>query len=143
MRNLIKPALLLFAALVYTALLIHILHRPTLKIVAQWKKPDSVHYGGANDSLPYYFDVVEGDLDWRGFPLNLERRYFIYVGLDSGKPNYGHMIDFTFYPDQGHYNDLPGYLKGSKIEWSDDGVTISLPSAHHLFVPKAMFINGR
>ena len=140
MRKVLKIFGGLIALLFYTGLLIYVLHRPSLKVIAQWKKPDSIHYDGG---LNYYLSVVEGDLDWRGFPLNVQRRCFIYVGLDSGEPSYGHTIDFSFYPDQSHYHDLSGYLKGSEVEWNSEGVTIILPSAHHLFIPKSMFTNGR
>ncbi|HEY2329313.1 MAG TPA: hypothetical protein VGI63_05820, partial [Verrucomicrobiae bacterium] len=64
MRKIVKLTFMLFVFLLYSALLIYVIHRPTLKVIAQWQKPESVHYGGANDSLPFYFDVVEGELNW-------------------------------------------------------------------------------
>jgi len=139
-RKLLKASGLVLLVLIYSSLLIHYLHQPSLKVIAQWKKPSGLHYAG---ELDYFLSVVEAERDWRGFPINVERRYFIYVGLDPGKPSYGHMIDFTFYPDSKHYRDLAGYLKGSSAEWNDDGVTFVLPSAHRLFIPKTMFIKGR
>ncbi len=140
MRKKLKILGAVLAVLIYSGLLIHFLHRPTLKVIAQWQKPITVKYAGDQD---YFLSVVEGELDWRMFPLIDGRKYFIYAGLDSGKPSYGHMLDFTFYPDQNYYNDLAGYLKGASVEWSEDGVTITLPSAHRLFIPKSMFIKGR
>ena len=130
----------ILAVLIYSALLIHFLHVPSRNVIAQWKKPAAPHYSG---DLEYYLSITEGELDWRGFPLEVQRRCFVYVGLDSGKPNYGHTIDFTFYPDQSHYHDLPGYLKNASVQWDTNGVTLILPSEHRLFIPKAMFVGGR
>lgn len=88
--------------------------------------------------------VVESDLDWDGFPLQVGRNYVIYVGLDAGTPSYGHMIKYSFhpgYPDSD--GNIPPFLSRATAQWTTEGVTLELPSGHRLFVPKAMFIGGR
>jgi hypothetical protein len=115
-------------------------HRQPLTVVAQWKQPDTITYDGLG---PYYLSVFKSDIDWRGFPLNLERRYSIYVGRDTGKPSYGHEIDFTFYPMQSDQADVIIAIKNANAEWRSDGVTFITTSGHRLFIPKSMFIGGR
>jgi hypothetical protein len=127
----------LAAAVGLTAGALYVLTRPSLRVVSSWRQPEAVRYDGFD---PYYLSVVEGDLDWRGLPFALRRRHFIYVGLESGKPTYGHMVDFTFYPFP---DDLVTYVRQSTVEWSDEGVTFRPPSGHALFIPKRMFIGGR
>jgi len=87
---------------VFTGVLLFWLHRPSLKVVATWKQPSDIKYDGLG---PYYLSVVEDDIDWRAFPLFVQRSYFIYAGRDSGTPSYGHMIDFSFDPME----DLPAF----------------------------------
>ena len=115
-------------------------HRQSLKVVAQWKQPGTVQYDGLG---PYYLSVYESDYDWRGFPLNWQRRYSIYVGRDSGTPNYGHNLDFTFYPMQADHFDVQTAITNSKTEWQTEGVTFITTAGHRVFIPKAMFIGGR
>jgi hypothetical protein len=81
----------LLLALVFT----HFLHRPSNKIIAQWKQSDSITYKSFD---PYYLSVIERDINWTSFPLNWERHYEIFVGRESGTPSYGHGIEFSFHP---------------------------------------------
>jgi len=111
-----------------SAIALFMLTRPSLKVVKTWEKP------GAS----MYLTVYESDTDWRGFPLNAQPRYAIYVGR-SGTPSYGHYIDMSFY-------GLPketDSIRQSSVAWSDQGVTIRQPSGHVLFIPKAMYEGGR
>lgn len=114
-----------------------VLHRPSLNVIHQWQQPSSLTYDNWG---PYYLSVVESDLDWRGFPLHIERNYFIYVGRDSGKPSHGHIIKYSFHPFP---DDLATFLSKAQTNWTDMGVELVLPSGHSLFIPKSMFIGGR
>jgi len=89
---------------------------------------------------PYYMSVVERDLDWSGFPFYVERNYFIYVGRDEGTPSHGHMIKYSFHP---YPDEVEQFLTKADVQWTAEGVMLSLPSGHRLFVPKKMFIGGR
>ncbi len=120
-------------ALVFT----HFLHRPSNKIIGQWKQSDSVHYKSFD---PYFLSVVERDINWTYFPLNWERHYEIYVGRENVIPAYGHFIEFSFYRG---FDDVDTHMKKSSVEWSDAGVTFKEASGHILFIPKDMFIGGR
>ena len=136
-----RVLLYIFGITVVALLTLWLAHRQSLRIVAQWKQPSGLSYGG---DFPYFLSVYETDLDWRGFPLNLDRHYAVYAGRDEGEPTYGHTIDFTFYPgpkDDGL--DVIPVIKKTKVVWSEDGVTLNMVSGHQLFIPKAMFIGGR
>ena len=117
--------------------LTYFLHRPSNKIVAQWKQPDLINYKSFD---PYFLSVVERDVNWSHFPLNWERHYEIYVGKENGKPAYGHFIEFSFHPG---YDGIDSHLKKSTVEWTDAGVIFKEASGHVLFIPKDMFIGGR
>lgn len=116
---------------------VFLMHRATLDVVHQWKQPADVSYA---DGGSYYVSVVEGDLDWRGFPFQVERNHFIYAGRDAGMPSHGHLIDYSFhtYPD-----DLSTFLGKARAHWTVDGVRLDLPSGHQLFIPDEMFTGGR
>jgi hypothetical protein len=122
-----------FMALVITFLL----HRPSMKVLAQWKQPADITYDGWG---PYYLSIVESDRDWRGFPLHVERNYFIYAGRDAGTPSHGHMIKYSFHANS---DDIQQFLGKALARWATEGVTLELRSGHRLFIPKAMFIGGR
>jgi hypothetical protein len=125
------------ATMLVTAVLLYVLTRPSLRVVHTRKQPDTVSYQSFD---PYCFSVAESDLDWRGFPLNVRRRCFIYIGVEAEQPAYGHMLDYSFQVDG---RPLEEYLQQSAVEWTSDGVTFREASGHVLFVPKAMFIAGR
>lgn len=121
---------------VTTLILLVAIHRPSLKVIQQWKQPASITYDHMG---PYYLSIVEDDLNWRSFPLNVERNYFIYVGHNAGTPDHGHMIRYSFSPPA----DLKPFLAAAQVQWTAQGVELLLPSGHRLFIPKAMFTGGR
>ncbi len=140
-RSRIRITVILLAwlttSLLSALVVVFLMHRASLDVVHQWKQPADITYDGGG---PYYVSVVEGDLDWRGFPLHVERNHFIYAGRDAGKPSYGHMIDFSFHPFP---DDLPTFLGKAQAHWMPEGVRLDLPSGHQLFIPKEMFTGGR
>ena len=105
-------------------------------MIATWEKPGEVQYDGAT----YYLSVVEGDIDWRGFPLYWTRRYYIYVGRESGPPTYGHVLDYSFHPVG---DEIEVHIRQSVVEWSDECVTFREASGHVVFIPAEMFVGGR
>jgi len=120
-------------ALVFT----HFLHRPSNRIIGQWKQSDSINYKSFD---PYFLSVVERDVNWTYFPLNWERHYKIYVGKENGIPAYGHFIEFSFHPGD---DDIDSHVKKSTVEWTEAGAIFKEASGHVLFIPKGMFIGGR
>ena len=116
---------------------LYLLTRPSMHVIQTWKQPDSIQYA---DGATHYLSVVENDLDWHGFPVYVSRRYFVYVGLESGTPTHGHTVDFTFYPVDA---DVESYIRQSSVTWSDEGVSFKTLAGDQLFVPKQMFMDGR
>ena len=112
-----------------SAIALFMLTRPSLKVVKTWENPDA----------SMYLTVHQSDTDWRGFPLNVQPRYAIYVGKGNGTLSYGHYVDMSFY---GLLKE-PDSIRQSKVVWSDQGVTMRQPSGHVLFIPKAMYEGGR
>jgi len=119
-----------------TLLGLYTLTRPSHRVIHTWKQPDDIPYDGAT----YYLSIVEADLDWRGFPVHVSRRYYIYVGRDSDTPVYGHTLDFSFFPFS---EDIDTHIQQSAVLWSADGVTLETLSGHRLFIPQRMFTGGR
>ena len=137
MKRTWKVLLVIICSMLLALVFTHFLHRPSNKIIGQWKQSESVNYKSFD---PYFLSLVERDLNWTYFPLNWERHYEIYVGDESGIPGYGHFIEFSFHPG---VDDLATHLKKSTVDWSDAGVTFKEASGHILFIPKDMFIGGR
>ena len=133
----LKFILWLACSVILSLVIVFLLHRPSLEVVHQWKQPDEITY---DQWGPYYMSVIESDLDWRGFPLYVERNYFIYVGRDSGKPSHGHMVKFSFHAFS---DDLKTFLSKADAQWTDKGVELILPSGHRVFIPRDMFTGGR
>jgi hypothetical protein len=123
------------AVLVTALLLLVLMHRKSRTLVAEWEQPSSIDYHSFG---PYYLSVQRDDLNWASFPIS--RNYSIYVGRESGTPNYGHWVKYSFHPGNG---DEVAHIKGSSVAWKEDGVTLQELSGHRLFIPKAMFVGGR
>jgi len=106
------------------------------RVIHQWSQPTSVDYESYD---PYSLSVLEGSLDWR-FPLELPRRYVIFVGRGNDAPAYGHFCDFTFHPGG---QDMESHIRASTVEWSPEGVTFQEHEGKRLYIPKRFFIGGR
>jgi hypothetical protein len=126
----------LFISVCLTSVALYALTRPTHRVIHTWQQPNDLQY----DAFTYYLSVVESDRDWRGFPLYVARRHYIYVGRESGQPTHGHVIDFSFYPFPDKIDD---HIRQSTTTWTADGVTFQPPSGHSLFIPERMFTGGR
>ncbi len=126
-------------SLLLTMIIVFVLHWPSMEVIKQWKQPADMVYDNWD---PYYISVVSTDIDWKTYPFNIgiERNYIIYVGRDSGKPSYGHMIKYSFHSG---YKDLREFLNETEVNWLPEGVQLILASGHRLFIPKKMFIGGR
>ncbi len=136
-RFILQSFICVVISAVFTLALVCFMHRQTLDVVYQWKQDPSIPYDGRG---PYYLSIVETDTNWRGFPIHIETNHIIYVGRDSGKPGYGHMIDYSFHTWD---SDLKTFLSKSTVNWSKEGVELQLESGHKLFIPEKMFTGGR
>ena len=138
MRTRTTILLIVIASLFFGLGFNFLLHRSSNRVIAEWKQNSSVDYKSAG---PYYLSVVEGNRDWSFFLPGWERHYYIYVGRESGKPSYGHSVEFSFYPE--YEDDFENYVKKASVEWLETGVNFRAPSGHLLFIPKEMFLGGR
>jgi len=79
-----KGLLYVLGSFVLALVITYLLHRPSMKVIAQRKQPAETNYDGWG---PYYLSVVQGDLDRSGFPFHVGRNYFLYLGRDAGTPS--------------------------------------------------------
>lgn len=112
---------------------------PTDRVIKTWKQSDDVKYDAFG---PYYLSVVEADIDISRLPFSMERRYYIYVGRDSGKLIHGHVIEYSFHPEVSNLYNVAAHINKSTVIWSAEGVTFEEASGHKVFIPKNM-IGGR
>ncbi len=128
-----------FIGVIMTVCGILYITRPTDKVIQTWKQPDNIKYDSFSS---YYLSVVEGGMDISRFPFTAQRKYYIYVGRDSGKPTYGHVIDYSFHPDTSDIYNVAEHIKKSSVFWSAEGVTFEEASGHTVFIPDSM-LGGR
>jgi hypothetical protein len=112
-------------------------HRQSWRVVAHWPQPSTVQYDAGD---PYHFLVVEGDRDWRRFPLGVGRNYFLLVGPEIRGDQQAHRVDYSFHPASG---DVEAHIRNCSVEWNPPGVWFQEPSGHRLFIPKEQFARGR
>lgn len=122
-------------AVCVTVLVLWFVTRSSNRVIATWPQPEA-----GTDGSRYYATVLEGQVDTRGFPLSLGRRYVLYVGRESGEPGYGHFVDISFYPGG---EDIEEHIGRSSAEWQEDGLRFTSASGHVLFVPEEMYTGGR
>lgn len=118
-------------------LLLFLANKPSNRVIWQSCQPDEVSY---NSFDPYCLSVVEGSIDWTTFPFGTQRRYFLFVGRGKEAPAYGVYIDFSF-PSAGR--DADEFIRASKVEWDERGLTFVTKAGHRLFLPKEAFVGGR
>lgn len=125
----------LFATVLCSALTLYVFTRPTQRVLKTW---------ACSAAVPYcpglYLSVLEGAPDLDGFPFYIGRRYAIYVGRESGQPSYGHRLDYRF---NAEVVDIETYLAQTVVRWTPEGVSLTEPSGHALFIPKTAFLNAR
>jgi len=135
--NIFKLLAYLLAVVVGSALLTVCIHSASHKVVAKWAQPKVLE----GDTFgPHCLCVLEEDLDWSHFPYTVERNYVIYVGRDTEVPTHGHLIKYSFQPDDS--NEI-AHIKKSQVEWAKEGVTFCEASGHRLFIPIQMYKGGR
>ena len=108
------------------------------RIVKTWPQPEHLKY----DGRVYYFTVCETRQYIPSLPslllgLSGSRDYFIFIGKEE-KPSYGHFIAYTF-----HSGNDDKAVKNTVVDWQEDGITLTTPSGHVLFIPEESFTGGR
>jgi hypothetical protein len=126
---------LVFVLAVFTAIFLFLATRPSLRLVWQECQPPAVEYDGGE----YCVSVLEGSLDWRGFPLSVGRTYNIAV-TQGTQTDHGHLLDYRF---TNVLENVETYIQRSSTEWTPEGVTFIEADGHRLFVPREVFVGGR
>ena len=126
---------MILGAAIAAGLVIH-WSRPTRAVLWQACQPADVTYDGFD---PYCLSVVEGDLNWTFMPLSTIRHTFVFVGRGTGI-NYGHYLD---YGPQFRGQDPVAYMDQATLDWTAEGITLTEPTGHRLFLPAESFVGGR
>ncbi|HHH76628.1 MAG TPA: hypothetical protein ENL03_06355 [Phycisphaerae bacterium] len=105
-------------------------------VVYQWQQPKDVTYdrGGG-----FYLWIIESDMDL-GI-LEFRHNYKICVGRIAKGSIYGHYIKYPFSAPSP--KDFKESLSDAEVIWTPEGVELSLPSGHHIFIPADAFTGGR
>lgn len=111
------------------------LTRPTNITLAHWDQPNGVNYQ-SND--PYALYVEENSPWWNVFKRNRYCRVGVVSHVHT-KLLYGHWTEYEFH----NYWNEPDYFTKCVVAWEADGVTVTEPTGHRLFIPKNSFIGGR
>ncbi len=125
----------LLALALCSALTLYLATRPTQRVLKTWACPAAVPYCPG-----LYLTVLEGAPNFDGFPWHIGQRHAIYVGRESGQPSYGHHLDYSF---NAEVLGIEAHLAQTRVHWSPEGVTLTEPSGHALFIPKSAFLQGR
>ena len=82
----------------------------------------------------YELRVEEGPQKFNSLLSSLEDRYAI---IDVGRKgdNFAYVHSMTF--------DITGGSEPSSVNWTNEGINLTYPSGHKLFIPKKAFIGGR
>ena len=71
------------------------------------------------------------------------RNRYCHVGVISHHQHepllYGHWTEYEFH----NYSNDSDYFTRCVVTWEPEGVTITEPTGHKLFIPKKAFIGGR
>ncbi|MBN9122033.1 MAG: hypothetical protein J0I06_23310 [Planctomycetes bacterium] len=124
------------AAWVVTAVVFaFVLTRPVNAVCARRDQSNNVNYQSYD---PYVLYVRDRSEWWNVFDRN--RRCEIgVVAARHGEFLYGHWVTYDF---QNHTNE-PDYFARCAVTWATDGVTVTEPTGHRLFIPKNAFVGGR
>jgi hypothetical protein len=98
-------------------------------VLARWTQPAGIPYDGRG---PYHIIVTGREND---------DVHTIYVGREKETPGYGHMVTLMVYPKTS--KSMREFWAHAVVDWSPEGVRLSLPSGHVLFIPQKMFAGGR
>lgn len=98
--------------------------------IHQWDQPAGIHYGSFD---PYFVAVYEVSPVLAPWP-----RYEVFVSKPTS-PDYGHLTEYGFH-NAAWESD---YFDRCTVDWTPDGITLTEPSGHRLFIPKKSFIGGR
>jgi hypothetical protein len=120
-------------SIILLALLISIptvfaLTRPSNQVIYTWESPDST----------YRVFLLEQDIDWSRFPFAVQRNYSFLVS-PATEPTYGHSIDYPLPIYFAGGGATTAYIREIEVAWAPEGITMTFPSEHVLFVPASAY----
>jgi hypothetical protein len=111
-----------------------VLRWPTDITRARWEQPNTVKYESHDPYVLYVKDISP----W--WQVSERDRYRVgVVAAVQGDFLYGHWTEYGFH----NYWDEPDYFTRCTVTWTAEGVTVTEPTGHHLFIPKNAFVGGR
>ena len=105
-------------------------------VLVRWDQPPGVNYK-SND--PYTVYVVDESSWWNVFHRKKWGSVRVVKKSLDEQNGYGHYTEYEFH----NYHGEDDYFARCSTEWTPEGITISEPTGHTLFVPKKAFIGGR
>lgn len=129
MKKKLKISIISLVALIgYTALLLFFSDTSQGEIIQSHEQPKTINY---NSYDPYLIIIRKGNTKWRS--LGVERTTSIDIVKSKGE-DYGHNIEL------GITGIEP---EDYTVIWTQEGIQISTPSKHSIWIPKESFIGGR
>lgn len=127
----VRAISILIVLVIYTSIVLVVSDIPGGKVLYESRQPADIKYGSFD---PYVLRIVEGPIQWNMFGWHRSSLIKVTRSPDS---SYGHFINIDL--------DISYSTDGSEAAtvWSPDGVQVSYPSGHRLFIPKRAFIGGR
>ena len=122
----------LFTAVAFALALTH----PADAVCARWDQPNTVNYQSRD---PYVLYLKENSSWWNVFNRHRHCRVGVVSHVQSEPLLYGHWTEYEFH----NYGNEPDYFTRCTVSWEPEGVTITEPTRHKLFIPKKAFIGGR
>jgi len=106
------------------------------RIRARWEQPNTVDY---QSNQPYILYVEDNSSWWNEANRCRHCRVGVVSHVHTEDMLYGHWTEYEFH----NYHNEPDYFTRCTITWEVEGVTITEPTDHKLFIPKKAFIGGR
>ncbi len=101
------------------------------QVLLHSNQPSNIHYRSFD---PYELRIQEGPAKYDSIFLLSDDRYLI-IDIARKSSNFAYFHRVTF--------DALGSREPSSVVWSQEGISLSYPKGHKLFIPKGSFIGGR
>ncbi len=97
------------------------------RVIMESSQGDYVKY---NSFDPYKLQIIK-----QSQPLSSD--YIVLISR-KGDNSYGHVINYIDPTEQSEEN-----IKRTRVIWNAEGIEITFPMGHKLYIPKERFIGGR
>ena len=97
------------------------------RVIMESSQGDYIKY---NSNDPYTLSIIK-----QSQPLG--SRYIVLISGKSDK-SYGHVINYLDTSTDSDEN-----IKRTRVIWNNEGIEMTFPMGHKLYIPKERFIGGR